>query len=127
MGKLDSRVAIVTGAAVGMGREIAVTFAREGAAVVVNYSESRADAETTGEMVASAGGRPLVVQADVRDDAAVRAMVDATVAHFGQVDVLVNNAGVTAHVPFANLEGLTDEIWDRLYGVNVKGPFHCAR
>jgi 3-oxoacyl-[acyl-carrier protein] reductase len=131
MGALDGKVAIVTGAAVGMGRAIAVTYAREGAAVVVNYSRSRAEAEETAEQVTAAGGRPLVVQADVSDDAAVRAMVAATLewAPFGQgrIDVLVNNAGITAHVPFTDLEGLTDDIWDHLYGVNVKGVFFCSR
>src|SRR5262245_47185130 len=131
MGKLDGKVAIVTGAAVGMGREIAITFGREGAAVVVNYSRSRAEAGETARLVAAAGGQPLVVAADVADDAAVRAMVARTLewAPFGprQVDVLVNNAGITAHVPFPDLEALDEDVWDRLYGVNVKGPFFCAR
>jgi 3-oxoacyl-[acyl-carrier protein] reductase len=131
MSKLQDKVAIVTGAAVGVGREIAVTFARAGAAVVVNYSKSHAEATETAEMVSNAGGRPLLFRADVSDDSAVRAMVAATLewAPFGhsRVDVLVNNAGITAHVPFDDLEGLSNDIWDRLYGVNVKGTFFCSR
>jgi 3-oxoacyl-[acyl-carrier protein] reductase len=124
---LEGKVAIVTGAAVGMGREIAVAFGREGAKVVVNYSRSRAEAEETAGLVESAGGEALLVQADVSKDAEVRAMVAQTLDRFGWVDVLVNNAGITAFVPFDDLEGLTDEIWDRLYGVNVKGTFFCCR
>ena len=127
MSLLVGKVAIVTGAAVGIGREIAIALGREGAAVLVNYSRSRAEAEETAEQVRTAGGEPLLFQADVSKDAEVRAMVAATVERFGRVDVLVNNAGITAFVPFPDLDGLTDEIWDRLYAVNVKGTFFCCR
>jgi 3-oxoacyl-[acyl-carrier protein] reductase len=127
MGQLTGQVAIVTGAAVGIGREIAITFGRAGARVVVNYSKSQREAEETAEQVRSAGGEPRLIQADVSQDAAVRAMVRQTLDQFGQIDVLVNNAGITRHVPFENLDGLTDEVWDRLYAVNVKGTFFCCR
>jgi 3-oxoacyl-[acyl-carrier protein] reductase len=127
MGELEGKVAIVTGAAVGMGRAIAIALGREGAKVVVNYSRSRNEAEETAEEVRKAGGEPLLHQADVSSDGQVRAMVAETLARFGRVDILVNNAGITAHVPFADLEGLTDDVWDRLYGVNVKGTFFCCR
>jgi 3-oxoacyl-[acyl-carrier protein] reductase len=126
-GRLQGKVAIVTGAAVGIGRAIAVAYGRQGARVVVNYSRSAAEAEETVAQVRGAGAEALAVRADVSDDAAVRAMVGQTVERFGAVDVLVNNAGITAHVPFEDLEALTDEIWDRLYAVNVKGAFYCAR
>jgi 3-oxoacyl-[acyl-carrier protein] reductase len=127
MGKLTGKVAIVTGAAVGMGREIAVTYAREGAAVVVNFSKSRQEAEITAEQVHQAGGEPLLAQADVSQDEQVRAMVQQTLDGFGQVDILVNNAGITKRVAFDNLEALTDDVWESLYGVNVKGMFYCCR
>jgi 3-oxoacyl-[acyl-carrier protein] reductase len=127
MGKLDGKVAIVTGAAVGMGREIAVTYAREGARVVVNYSKSAKDAEETADLVHQAGGEALLVQADVANDGQVRAMVQQTLDHFGRIDVLVNNAGITSRLPFDDLEALTDELWDRLFAVNVKGTFFCCR
>lgn len=127
MTRLEGRVAIVTGAAVGIGRAIAIACGREGAKVVVNYSKSRQEAERTADLVRQGGGDPLLVQADVARDQQVRAMVAQTLDRFGRVDLLVNNAGITAFVPFSDLEGLTDEIWDRLFGVNVKGTFFCCR
>jgi 3-oxoacyl-[acyl-carrier protein] reductase len=125
--KLTARVAIVTGAAVGMGREIAIAFGELGASVVVNYSKSRGEAEETAERVRKAGGEPLLVQADVSQDDQVREMVRRTLDRFGRIDILVNNAGITHRVPFDNLEALTDDVWDRLYSVNVKGSFFCSR
>ena len=127
MGQLDGKVALVTGAAVGIGRAIAVTYGREGAKVVVNYSKSRKDAEETAQQVKRAGGDAVLIQADVAKDSEVRAMVAQTLEKCGRLDILVNNAGVTAFVDFADLDGLTDEVWDRLYRVNVKGTFFCCR
>jgi 3-oxoacyl-[acyl-carrier protein] reductase len=127
MGTLTGKVALVTGAAVGIGRAIAVAYGREGAKVVVNYSKSRAEAEETAALVRKAGGEPLLIQADVSQDAEARAMVAKTLGAFGRIDVLVNNAGITAFVDFADLDGLTDDVWDRLYRVNVKGTFFCCR
>jgi 3-oxoacyl-[acyl-carrier protein] reductase len=127
MGQLEGKVALVTGAAVGIGRAIAVAYGREGAKVAVNYSKSRAEAEQTAQRVKQAGGEALLVQADVARDDDVRAMVSQTLAAFGRLDILVNNAGITAFVDFADLDGLTDDVWDRLYRVNVKGTFFCCR
>mgnify|MGYP005842224165 CR=1 FL=1 len=127
MGKLDGKVAIVTGAAVGIGRAIAEAFGAEGAQVVVNYSKSLKEAEQTAEMVVSAGGQSLLVQADVSKDDQVRAMVERTLGAFGRIDILVNNAGTTVFVPFTDLEGLSEEAWDRLFAVNVKSMFFCSR
>ncbi len=127
MKALEGKVALVTGAAVGIGRAIAEAFGREGARVGVNYSKSKADAEQTAGLVTKAGGEALLLQADVSQDVQARAMVDEVVKRFGRLDILVNNAGITAFVDFANLDGLTDDVWDRLYGVNVKGTFFCCR
>jgi len=127
MTRLAGKVAIVTGAAVGIGRAIAVAYGREGAKVVVNYSKSRQEAERTADFVKQGGGEPLSIQADVASDRQVRAMVTQTLERFGRVDILVNNAGITAFVAFPDLEGLTDEVWDRLFGVNLKGTFFCCR
>jgi 3-oxoacyl-[acyl-carrier protein] reductase len=127
MGQLSGKVALITGAAVGIGRAIAVAYGREGAKVAVNYSKSRKEADETAALVKKAGGEPLVIQADVSQDAQVRAMVGRTLETFGRIDLLVNNAGITAFVDFADLDGLTDDVWDRLYQVNVKGTFFCCR
>ena len=127
MGTLTGKVALVTGAAVGIGRAIAVAYGREGAKVAVNYSKSRAEAEETAALLRKAGGEPLLIQADVSQDAEARAMVAKTQGAFGRIDILVNNAGITAFVDFADLDGLTDDVWDRLYRVNVKGTFFCCR
>ena len=127
MEQLTGKVALVTGAAVGIGRAIAVSYGREGAKVAVNYSKSRKEADETAALVKKAGGKSLVIQADVSQDAQARAMVGKTLETFGRIDVLVNNAGITAFVDFADLDGLTDDVWDRLYQVNVKGTFFCCR
>lgn len=127
MGQLSGKVALVTGAAVGIGRAIAVAYAREGARVAVNYSKSQREAEETAAQMKGAGGEPFLVRADVSRDAEVAAMVSAVLERFGRLDILVNNAGITAFVDFADLDGLTEEVWDRLYAVNVKGTFFCCR
>ena len=127
MKSLEGKVSLVTGAAVGIGRAIAVAYGREGASVVVNYSKSRHEAEETARLVAQAGGEATLIQADVAQDRQVRAMVAQTLEKLGRLDILVNNAGITAFVDFPDLEGLTDDVWDRLYQVNVKGTFFCCR
>ena len=124
--RLDGQVALITGSATGIGRETALAFAREGAAVVINYSRSEAEARQTQDDVAALGVRTLLCRADVSDDAAVREMVGQTVKAFGRLDVLVNNAGTTHFVPFEQLDDLTDDIWDRIFAVNVKGAFYCT-
>src|SRR5271163_4322759 len=89
------RVVLVTGSAVGIGRAVAWRFAERGFDVTVNYSKSKAEAEETAEGVRARGGQAIVVQADVADDMAVRAMVERTVETLGGLDVLVNNAATT--------------------------------
>lgn len=121
------RVALVTGSATGIGRSSAWALAERGYDVVVNYSRSRAEAEETVEGVRSRGAEPLPVQADVSDDAAVRGMVARAVESLGGLDVLVNNAATTRFVPHADLEALTDPIWDEILAVNLKGAFYACR
>jgi 3-oxoacyl-[acyl-carrier protein] reductase len=97
----DGRVAIVTGASRGIGAAIAERLARDGFAVIVNYAESAAPAETLVAKIREAGGQAEAVKADVGDPAAARALFDAAEAAFGGVDVLVNNAGIMTLAPIA--------------------------
>lgn len=123
-------VAIVTGSGsrAGIGRSAALALAQRGArGVVINYSRSEAAAHEVAREVEALGCKALVVQADVSDDAQVRAMVDRTIAAFGHLDILINNAAWTARVRFDDLEGVTDEIWERTLAINLKGPFLCTR
>jgi 3-oxoacyl-[acyl-carrier protein] reductase len=110
-----------------MGRAISLRFAREGAAVVVNYRESREAAEEVVREIESAGGRTFLCRADVTREAEVQAMMQAAVDRWGRLDVLVNNAGWSTRVPHDRLEDLTDEIWDRTLNVNLRGTFYCVR
>ena len=125
--ELSGKSAIVTGSAVGVGRATALELARRGANVVVNYSRSEQEARETVAEVERLGAKALLVRADVSQDREVRELVERTVDAFGSLHVLVNNAATTAFVNFADLEGLTEEQWDRILAVNLKGPFFCAR
>lgn len=124
---LPNKVALVTGGGTGIGRATCIALSRRGASVVVNYSRSQTDAEETIHLINEEGGRAIAIQADVSQDREVRAMVETIVQQFGTVDVLVNNASITRHIPLPNLEAATEEVWDELYAVNVKGMFSCAR
>ncbi|MBI2942059.1 MAG: SDR family oxidoreductase [Chloroflexi bacterium] len=122
-GKMDlrDRVAIVTGAARGIGQAIALALAREGADVVI---ADVIPAEETAAGVRARGRRALVVPTDVSKAADVERLVDATVGEFGRVDILVNNAGTVQRV---SLEDLTEELWDRDLDVILRGAYLCTR
>jgi len=122
--ELAGKVALVTGGARNIGRAIALALARGGAAVMVNAHRSREDAEQTVALIRSSGGRADLHLADVTDRAAVEATVAATVAAFGQLDILVNNAAVRAETPFGEMKF---EDWRRILSVILDGSFHCAQ
>jgi 3-oxoacyl-[acyl-carrier protein] reductase len=124
---VEGKVAIVTGGATGIGRATALALARLGCSPVVNYSRSRDNAEATAADARTLGVRAIAFAADVADDAACRALVDATVRELGRLDILVQSAGTTVFVPHGDLDGLKDEHWARIFDVNVKGAFQCAR
>lgn len=124
---LKHKVAVVTGGGTGIGRATALTLSRRGAAVAINYSRSEADAEEVVQLIRASGGRAIAVQADISQDDEVRAMVDGVVQAFGTIDVLVNNAGITKHIPMEDLDAATEDVWDEVFDVNVKGMFYCAR
>ncbi len=124
---LKGKVAIVTGGGTGIGRATSLALARQGAAVAVNYARSQAEAEETAGQIVAAGGRASAAQANVADEGAVRAMVARVAAELGGIDLLVNNAGTTRYIDLADLDGVTDEVWDAILAVNVKGMFYCAR
>ncbi len=122
-----SRVALVTGAARGIGRSAALELARHGFDIAVNYSHSRDAAQSVAGEVSSAGRDALLLQADVADEAAVTAMVERIRQRWGRLDALVNNAGITVNTPQSDLAGLRMEDWDRIFAVNVRGMFQVAR
>lgn len=124
---LNNKVVLVTGGGTGIGRATSLMLAKRGAIVMVNYSRSQAEAEETVQQINREGGQAVAIQANVSKDKEVRGMVEIIVQQFGTVDLLVNNASITSHLPMNNLEEVTDEMWDELYDVNVKGMFYCAR
>ncbi|MBS7649772.1 3-oxoacyl-ACP reductase FabG [Candidatus Bathyarchaeota archaeon] len=122
--RLDGKVALVTGASKGIGRAIAVAFAREGADVAINYLTSEDDAKKVFETVTSMGRRSVLIKADVSKSDQVKMMVDRVIGEFGRIDILVNNAGFTK---MASILELTEDVWDEIVDVNMKGTYLVSR
>ena len=118
MSKLKGKVAIVTGSSKGIGAGIAERLAADGAAVVVNYSRSAAEAESLVKKIGAAGGTAIAIQADISQPAHIAKLFTSTIEHFKRLDILVNNAGI---YEFAGLDAVTPEHIDRLLNLNVKG------
>jgi 3-oxoacyl-[acyl-carrier protein] reductase len=118
MNKLNGKVAVITGASKGIGAAVAKAFAAEGAAVVVNYASSKADAESVVGVIAKAGGKAVAVQGDVSKSSEAQAIIDAAVTQFGRLDILVNNSGVYG---FSPIESITEEDFHRHFNTNVLG------
>ncbi len=124
MNMLKDKVALVTGASRGIGAAIALRLAAEGAAVVVNYAGSREAAEGVVASIESAGGRAIAIQADISDSAACAALVEQSLAEYGSLDVLVNNAGITRD---GLVVRMSDEDWDAVIKTNLTGAFSMTR
>lgn len=124
MGQLDQKVALVTGSDSGIGRAIAIRFAQEGAAVVVNYAHAQDKAQEVLRTIEQNHGKALVLQADVSQYQQVMNLVQQTVEHFGRLDIMVNNAGMEIHSPFLDE---TEEHFDRVMSVDLKGAFFGAQ
>lgn len=123
--ELNDTVAIVTGAARGIGRGVALALAREGARVVLaDLPSVQSDLEETQRLVEAEGVQSLVVHVDVRDEAQTQAMARAALDRFGRIDVLVNNAGVIGIAPVV---AMTEAQWDAVIDVNLKGTFLCSK
>ena len=121
--RFASKVVVVTGSGAGIGRAAALAYAREGASVVVN-SQSRESGAQTLELLKAAGAEAVFVQADVSRDEDARRLIDATLAAFGRIDVLVNNAGIV--LP-GRVDTIGEDDWERTFAVNVKSVFLVSR
>lgn len=121
---LQNKVAIVTGAATGIGRAIATHLAREGAAVAIDYHGSSDRADDLAHALETVGGKAVAIAADISDEAQVSMLVAETVKRFGRLDILVNNAGIEHEYPFLETPR---EQWDKVIAVNLTGPFLCSQ
>ena len=121
---LAGKVALVTGGARRIGRAIALALARSGADVVITFRNSQAEAVHTAGEIENLGRRALVLECDVRSESNVRTMIAGTIAEFGQIDIVVNNAGIFQS---AALDEITLEAWDEVFETNTRGPFLVSR
>ncbi len=123
MGRLDGKAVLVTGASRGIGRAIAVGLAREGAKVAINFQNNEAKAREVAEEITKLGGTCLLAQANLANPKEARAMVKRVAEHFGRLDVLVNNAGITRD---KSLRKMTDEDWLEVIQTNLNAVFFCT-
>ncbi|KXG10516.1 3-oxoacyl-[acyl-carrier-protein] reductase [Anoxybacillus rupiensis] len=121
---LQGKVALITGASRGIGRAIALEFARQGAKVAVNYAGSEAKAKEVVDEIYRLGGEALAIQADVSNTEAVEQMVKEVIDRYGRVDILVNNAGITRDNLLMRMK---EEEWDDVININLKGVFNCTK
>ena len=121
---LENKVALVTGASRGIGKEIALSLAKEGAAVILNYNGSKEKAESAAEEIRAAGGKAETYQSNVSDFEACGAMIQDLIKQYGKIDILVNNAGITRD---GLLMKMSEEDFDAVLGTNLKGAFNTIR
>ncbi len=123
--KLKGRAALITGADSGIGRAVAIAFAREGADVLISYLCEHEDARETAHWVEEAGRRAVLVAGDVKDPAHCRQLVDRAVREFGKLDILVNNAAY--QMTHASLEEISEEEWDHTFRTNIYSMFYLSK
>jgi len=121
---LTGKKALVTGGSRGIGRGICLALAKQGADVAVNYRSNEAEAQAVVSEIKAMGRQAFAVQADVSSAESVAKMFAEIKNHWGKLDILANNAGI---VKFANFEEVTEEDWDQILAVNLKGQFLCAK
>ena len=124
---LQDKIALITGASRGVGAATALSLAKAGCKVAINYNQSAERAEQVTTQCRKLGVETILTQGDVAEDAVCRSMVEQTLTAFGGLDILINNAGTTRFIDFPDLEDVEDEDWDRIFAVNLKGPFQMAR
>ena len=120
MPEFTGKTVLITGAGRGIGRHTALSFGAAGANVCVNYAHSAAEAENVVYEIETLGGKAIAYKADLSDSEQVKVMVDATIDAYGSIDILINNAGLSVDGPFLEMK---EADWDRVYEVNLKGPF----
>jgi NAD(P)-dependent dehydrogenase (short-subunit alcohol dehydrogenase family) len=124
-GRLQGKAALITGADSGIGRAVALAFAREGADVLISYLNEHEDARETERLVVEAGRKAVLVPGDLADPAHCRAIVDRAVQEFGRIDVLVNNAAF--QMTHESIEEIPDDEWDHTFAVNISAMFHIVK
>ncbi len=124
MADLAGKTALVTGAGIGIGQGTAIALAKAGASVMVHYARSEAGAHETVRQITNAGGTARLIHGDLREAGTCREVVNATIAAFGGIDILINNSGVTRVEPFTEFREST---YDEVFDLNVKGYFFCAQ
>ena len=122
--KLKNKVALITGSSRGIGRAIALEFAREGAKIIINYVKAEKEAKSAVQEVKKLGSDAIAIKCDVSDEKQVQQMIKDAVAKFGRIDILVNNAGIVYDIPFKEK---TADQWRRVLDINLIGPFLCVK
>ncbi|MCI0696791.1 3-oxoacyl-ACP reductase FabG [candidate division KSB1 bacterium] len=121
---LSNQIMFITGASRGIGRAAALLAAKAGAAVAINYRQAKSDAESLVAEIVKSGGKAAAFQADVGNYAEVEKMVAAVLQQFGQIDVLVNNAGIWT---YGAIDTMSEEVWDETMAANLKSIYNCCR